>query len=53
MKHTFPQSLSLLRGGLVNLSALISHEFEFSAVPEAFARAERRSPDFLKTVIRL
>ena len=53
MKHTFPRSLDLLRRGLVNLPALISHEFEFSALPEAFARAEKRSPDFLKTVIRL
>jgi threonine dehydrogenase-like Zn-dependent dehydrogenase len=38
---------------LVDLSALISHEFEFSALPEAFARAEKRSPDFLKAVIKL
>jgi L-iditol 2-dehydrogenase len=53
MKHTFPRSLDLLQRGLVNLPALISHEFEFSAVPEAFVRAEKRSPDFLKTVIRL
>jgi L-iditol 2-dehydrogenase len=53
MKHTFPRSLDLLQRGLVNLPALISHEFEFSAVPEAFVRAEKRSPDFLKTVITL
>ena len=53
MKHTFPRSLDLLQRGLVNLPALISHEFEFSAVSEAFVRAEKRSPDFLKTVITL
>jgi len=53
MKHTFPRSLDLLQRGLVNLPALISHEFEFSAVPKAFVRAEKRSPDFLKTVITL
>lgn len=53
MKHMFPRALELLRQGLVNLPALISHEFKFSEVAEAFARAEKRSPDFLKTVITL
>ena len=53
MKHTFPRALELLRQGLVNLPALISHEFEFPNVAEAFARAEKRSPGFLKTVIML
>lgn len=53
MKHTFPRALELLRQGLVNLPALISHEFEFAEVASAFARAEKRSPDFLKTVITL
>ena len=53
MKHTFPRALDLMRQGLVNLPALISHEFQLSDVAEAFARAETRSPDFLKTVITL
>ena len=53
MKHTFPRALELVRQGLVNLPALISHEFELSDVAEAFARAEKRSPGFLKTVIML
>jgi L-iditol 2-dehydrogenase len=53
MKHTFPRALELLRQGLVNLPALISHEFELSDVAEAFARAEKRSPNFLKTVVTL
>lgn len=53
MKHTFPRALDLGRRGLVNLPALISHEFEFSDVAEAFARAEKRSPNFLKTVVTL
>ena len=53
MKHTFPRALELVRQGLVNLPALISHEFELSSVAEAFAQAEKRSPGFLKTVITL
>jgi L-iditol 2-dehydrogenase len=53
MNHTFPRALELVRQGLVNLPALISHEFELSDVAEAFARAEKRSPGFLKTVIML
>lgn len=53
MKHTFPHAIELLRQGRVNVPALISHEFKFSDVAEAFARAEKRSPDFLKTVIAL
>ncbi len=53
MKHTFPRALELVRQGLVNLPALISHEFHLSDVAEAFTRAETRRPDFLKTVITL
>jgi L-iditol 2-dehydrogenase len=53
MRHTFPRALELVRQGLVNLPALISHEFKLSDVAEAFARAEKRSPDFLKTVVTL
>ncbi len=53
MKHTFPRALELVRQELVNLPALISHEFKLSDVAEAFARAETRSPNFLKTVITL
>ncbi|MFI5338723.1 MAG: zinc-binding dehydrogenase [Candidatus Methylomirabilales bacterium] len=53
MKHTFPRALELMRQGLVNLPALISHEFPLSDVAEAFARAETRSPNFLKTVVTL
>jgi len=43
----------MARLGLVDLPALISHEFPFSDVAEALARAEKRSPGFLKTVITL
>jgi L-iditol 2-dehydrogenase len=53
MKHTFPRALEMARLGLVDLPALISHEFPFSDVAEALARAEKRSPGFLKTVITL
>ncbi len=53
MKHTFPRALELLRQGVVNLPALISHQFELSEVGEAFAQAEKRGPGFLKTVITL
>lgn len=53
MKHTFPRALELLRQGLVNLPALISHEFDLSDIAEAFARAEKRSPGFVKIVIML
>jgi L-iditol 2-dehydrogenase len=53
MKHTFPRALELIRQGVVNLPALISHEFPFHEITQAFARAERRSPDVLKAVVRL
>jgi L-iditol 2-dehydrogenase len=53
MKHTFPRVLEMVRLGLVDLPALISHEFPFSDVAEAFARAEQRGPGFLKTVVTL
>jgi L-iditol 2-dehydrogenase len=53
MKHTFPRALELVRQGLVNLPALISHEFPFHEITDAFARAEKRSPDILKAVVTL
>ncbi len=53
MKHAFPRALDLVRRGLVDLPALISHEFALSAVAEAFSRAEQRSPDVLKAVVRI
>ena len=53
MKHTFPRALDLVRRRLVDLPALISHQFQLSDIAEAFERAETRSPDFLKTVINL
>ncbi len=53
MKHAFPRALELLQQGLVNMPALISHEFALAEVAEAFARAEQRGPGFLKTVITL
>jgi L-iditol 2-dehydrogenase len=53
MKHTFPRALELVRQGVMNLPALISHEFELSKVGEAFAQAEKRGPGYLKTVITL
>jgi len=43
----------MVRLGLVDLPALISHEFPFPDVAEAFARAERRTPDVLKAVVTL
>ena len=52
-KHTFPRVLEMVRLGLVDLPALISHEFPFPDVAEAFARAERRTPDVLKAVVTL
>ncbi len=48
-----PRALHLLRQGLVNRPTLISRECELSDVAEAFARAEKRSPNFFKTVITL
>lgn len=53
MKHTFPRALDLVQRGLVDLPALISHEFKFAEIFEAFARAERRSPDVLKAVVTI
>jgi L-iditol 2-dehydrogenase len=53
MKHTFPRALELVRQGLVDIPALISHEFKLSDVAEAFEQAETRGPNFLKTVITL
>ena len=53
MKHTFPRAIDLVRRGQVNLSALVSHEFPLAQVAEAFARAERRSPDIVKAVVLL
>jgi L-iditol 2-dehydrogenase len=53
MKHTFPRAIDLVARGQVNLAALISHEFPLARVAEAFARAERRSPDVVKAVVVL
>jgi L-iditol 2-dehydrogenase len=53
MKHTFPRAIDLVCRDQVNLSALITHEFALAEVAEAFARAERRSPDIVKAVVLL
>ena len=53
MKHTFPRAIDLVRRDQVSLSALITHEFPLADVAEAFARADRRSPDIVKAVVLL
>jgi L-iditol 2-dehydrogenase len=53
MKNTFPRAIELVRRGQVNLSALVTHEFPLRQVTEAFARAEKRSPDVIKAVVLL
>ncbi|HSB80626.1 MAG TPA: alcohol dehydrogenase catalytic domain-containing protein [Candidatus Methylomirabilis sp.] len=53
MKHTFPRAMNLVGRGVVDLQALITHEFNLPDVAEGFIRAERRGPDVIKAVIRL
>jgi len=53
MKNTFERAIELAQCGLVDLKGLVSHEFCLDDVVEAFARAEKRAPDVLKTVITL
>ena len=53
MKLTFPRAIELVRRGQVDLSALVTHEFPLDQVAEAFARAEKRSPDIIKAVVLL
>jgi L-iditol 2-dehydrogenase len=53
MKHTFPRAMDLARRGLVDLQALVTHEFKLPDVAEGFIRAERRGPDVIKTIITL
>jgi L-iditol 2-dehydrogenase len=53
MKNTFPRAIELVRRGQVDLSALVTHEFPLRQVTEAFARAEKRSPDVIKAVVLL
>jgi L-iditol 2-dehydrogenase len=53
MKHAFPRAIDLVRRRQVDLSALVTHEFPLERVAEAFARAEKRSPDIVKAVVLL
>jgi L-iditol 2-dehydrogenase len=53
MKNTFERAMELGQCGLVDLKGLVSHEFCLGDVVDAFARAEKRAPDMLKTVITL
>lgn len=53
MKHTFPRAMDLARRGVVDLQALITHEFKLPDVAEGFIRAERRVPDVIKAIITL
>ncbi len=53
MKNTFPRAIDLARRGRVDLKSLISHEFSLEQIGEAFARAERRTPDIVKAVVTL
>jgi L-iditol 2-dehydrogenase len=53
MKNTFPRAIDLVRRNLVNVSALITHEFPLGDVARAFARAEARVPDAIKVVVRM
>jgi L-iditol 2-dehydrogenase len=53
MKNTFERAIALVRDGLVDVQGLVTHEFPLAQAAEAFARAEQRTPDVVKTVIRL
>jgi L-iditol 2-dehydrogenase len=53
MKNTFPRAIDLVRRELVNLPALITHEFPLDDVAHAFIRADARVPDVIKAVVRM
>jgi len=53
MKNTFERSIALVRDGLVDVQGLVTHEFPLAQAADAFARAEQRTPDVVKAVIRL
>ena len=53
MKNTFERAIALVRDGLVDVQGLVTHEFPLAQAAEAFVRAEQRTPDVVKTVIRL
>lgn len=53
MKNTFHRAMDLVQKGLVDLPALITHEFPLKDVVEAFARAEQRAPNIIKAVVTL
>ena len=47
------RAIALVRDGLVDVQGLVTHEFPLAQAAEAFVRAERRTPDILKAVIRM
>lgn len=53
MKNTFPRAMELVRRGLVDLPALITHEFPLTEIAQAFPRAESRAPDVIKAVVTM
>jgi L-iditol 2-dehydrogenase len=53
MKNTFERAMALVRGGLVDVQGLVTHEFPLEHAAEAFVRAEQRGPGVVKAVIRL
>ncbi len=52
-RRTTQRALTLASRGLVDLRALISHEFALDEAPDAFALAERRDEGAVKVVIRV
>ena len=53
MKHTYPRSMALVQGGLVDVQSLITHRFPLEASSEAFELVDARADGVIKALIEM
>jgi L-iditol 2-dehydrogenase len=51
MKHTYPRAIDLVRRGMVDLSALITHRYPLEQAAEAFELVDRYEDGVIKAVV--
>jgi len=53
MKHVYPRAIDLVRYGMVDVGAVISHRFSLEEAPRAFADLLAERPDMVKAVVEM
>ncbi len=52
-RNIYPSAIAAIAAGKIDVSGIVSHEFDFENTPEAFDYASRHKSDVIKAVIKL